>query len=93
MSKLQKAAKLIEDEHRVETRVLAVDFADKPENYCRAILKEITDLDIGVLVNNVGVNCDYPDEFLNIDREMVKSIIDVNIIATTAVTEVPKVPI
>lgn len=55
MSKLQAVAKAIEEEYGVKTKVLAHDFSNYREDEYQDIEKELRDLDIGILVNNVGM--------------------------------------
>ncbi|EFX71828.1 hypothetical protein DAPPUDRAFT_231480 [Daphnia pulex] len=60
--KLQNVAREIETQYGVKTRVIDVDFTSGREIYDR-IGAQLQDLDIGVLVNNVGMSYNYP-EFL-----------------------------
>ncbi|KAK4028928.1 very-long-chain 3-oxoacyl-CoA reductase-B [Daphnia magna] len=60
--KLQNVAREIETQYAVKTRVIDVDFTGGREIYDR-ISAQIQDLDVGVLVNNVGMSYNYP-EFL-----------------------------
>ncbi|XP_075392731.1 very-long-chain 3-oxoacyl-CoA reductase-like [Tenrec ecaudatus] len=55
MNKLEKEAKEIERLHGTDTRVIQADFTGGLEIY-RAIEEGLKDLEIGVLVNNVGMN-------------------------------------
>jgi len=60
--KLQTVAKDIELQYGVETRVIDVDFTGGREIYDK-IGAQLQDLDVGVLVNNVGMSYVHP-EFL-----------------------------
>nr|XP_054588788.1 very-long-chain 3-oxoacyl-CoA reductase-A isoform X1 [Nothobranchius furzeri] len=62
--KLDDVAKSIEEQFKVETRTIAVDFG-KTDIY-RKIEAGLTGLEIGVLVNNVGVSYPYPEYYLHI---------------------------
>uniref|UniRef100_A0A1B6HER9 Steroid dehydrogenase n=2 Tax=Homalodisca liturata TaxID=320908 RepID=A0A1B6HER9_9HEMI len=64
MSKLETVAKEIRDEYHVNTKVIAADFT--ADDIYDNIRKELSDLDIGVLVNNVGIAHPYPDRFLDL---------------------------
>ncbi|XP_070773385.1 hydroxysteroid (20-beta) dehydrogenase 2 [Enoplosus armatus] len=58
--KLQMVAKEIEDQHGRKTRTIQVDFTDGHRIY-PTIAKELQGLEIGILVNNVGMT--YSDHF------------------------------
>ena len=49
-----------ESKYGVKTRIIDVDFTAGPEIYDR-IAKEIDGLEIGVLINNVGMSYSYPE--------------------------------
>lgn len=51
-------------------------------------LTEIADLDIGILVNNVGVSCSHPDYYADIDKEMHHNIVNVNIVSINEMTRI-----
>uniref|UniRef100_A0A665UM79 Hydroxysteroid (20-beta) dehydrogenase 2 n=1 Tax=Echeneis naucrates TaxID=173247 RepID=A0A665UM79_ECHNA len=64
--KLQVVAKEIEDRYGRKTRTIRVDFTDGHSIY-RAIAKELEGLEIGILVNNVGMtHSDHLAYFLEI---------------------------
>ena len=51
---------IAESKYGVKTRIIDVDFTAGTEIYDR-IAKEIEGLEIGVLVNNVGMSYSYPE--------------------------------
>jgi len=57
-SKLDDVAEKLRDEYKIKTKVIAVDFTKGLEIYDK-IEEELRGLDVGVLVNNVGMM--YPD--------------------------------
>lgn len=57
-SKLQAVAKEIEEAFNVETAIIAVDFLSGYEIY-DTIREKIKGKEIGILVNNVGMACEY----------------------------------
>lgn len=65
-SKLDKVAAEIENEYKVKTKTVAVDFSGGSEIY-EKIGKEIKGISIGILVNNVAVCYEYPEFFLQVE--------------------------
>lgn len=59
--KLADVAADIERRFKVKTRCVAVDFSR--DDIYATISKELADLDVGTLVNNVGVSTPYPNYF------------------------------
>lgn len=80
LSKLETVAKEIRETFNVETKVIDVDFTSGPEIYNK-IKSNIGGLEIGILVNNVGLSYSVPDVFLSIpDREkLINDTIKCNI--------------
>lgn len=66
----------------VKTKIIAVDFSKGSEIYDN-IKENIKSLDVGILVNNVGSNQEFPDIFDNLSEEEIWKIINVNIGAVT----------
>ena len=83
LQKLQTVAKEIENEFKVETFIVEVDFTSGLEIY-EKIKENVRGKRIGVLVNNVGMFYTSPDLFLSIpDREKtLQDIIKCNVITT-----------
>ena len=46
------------------------------------------DLDIGVLVNNVGMSYEHPQEFLELSSTYVDTLINLNIVSLNAMTRI-----
>ncbi|KAK7072530.1 hypothetical protein SK128_028240 [Halocaridina rubra] len=86
--KLQNVAAEINTKYGVDTKIIDVDFT-RDDIYER-IEKDLKNLDIGVLVNNVGMSYDYP-EYLNqiVDGEkMCDRLINCNIKSLTRMTQI-----
>lgn len=89
LKKLEKVAADIESEHKVDTRIIQADFTDvSPDNYCH-IQEKLAGLEVGVLINNVGISYNHPDYFLELaDKEKVFSnIIKCNIFSVTFMSQ------
>ncbi|KAF6157555.1 hypothetical protein GIB67_004493 [Kingdonia uniflora] len=71
---------------KIQIKNVIVDFSgDLSEGIVR-ITEAIEGLDVGVLINNVGVSYPYARYFHELDEELLKSLIKINIEGTTKVT-------
>ncbi|EDW80520.1 uncharacterized protein Dwil_GK11524 [Drosophila willistoni] len=84
-AKLELVASEIENETKVQTKVIIVDFTKGREIY-EHIENELADIDVGILVNNVGVVTDHPDYFDLIPESKLWDIINVNMASLTILT-------
>jgi len=81
LAKLQATASELQTKHGIKTDIFVADFTktdfyDKMEEY-------IKDLDIGVLVNNVGMFYDGPDYFISdrYPKEFNRNMINCNVMS------------
>lgn len=87
--KLKNQAKEIEEKFKVETKIIAADFTEQSSIY-EEIRRQLNGLDIGVLVNNVGVSYSYP-EFFDVfaqNEKTVSDMINCNITSVTKMTAI-----
>ncbi|XP_055523315.1 very-long-chain 3-oxoacyl-CoA reductase isoform X2 [Wyeomyia smithii] len=89
LSKLEDVAKEIELESKVQTKVIPVDFTSGQAIY-DTIAEQTDGLEIGVLVNNVGMSYANPEYFLAIaDQEkFVESLVTCNIFSVTRMCKI-----
>ncbi|KAM6907136.1 hydroxysteroid (20-beta) dehydrogenase 2 [Xenentodon cancila] len=86
--KLQMVAKEIENEYGQKTRTIQVDFTEGCSIY-PTIAKEIQGLEIGILVNNVGMTCtDHFAYFLEIPdaEQKITQMINCNMLSVSQMT-------
>lgn len=84
--KLDDVARSLEDQFKVETKTIAVDFG-RLDIYTK-IQEGLANLEIGVLVNNVGVSYHYPEYYLRIPDldNFINNMINVNITSVCQMT-------
>ncbi|XP_060801221.1 inactive hydroxysteroid dehydrogenase-like protein 1 isoform X2 [Amyelois transitella] len=83
--KLNAVASQIEKEHNVKTKTIVADFSRGAEAYAK-IEEELRDVPVGILVNNVGINYDYPCLVCELPQSKVWEIININVGAVTMMT-------
>uniref|UniRef100_A0A9J8B9I1 3-ketoacyl-CoA reductase n=1 Tax=Cyprinus carpio carpio TaxID=630221 RepID=A0A9J8B9I1_CYPCA len=84
--KLDDVAKSLESTYKVETKTIAVDYSH--DDIYPKIEKGLAGLEIGVLVNNVGISYSYPEFFLHIPdlENFITTMINVNITSVCQVS-------
>lgn len=73
---------------KTEVKTVVVDFAGDLDEGMVRIREAIEGLDVGVLINNVGMSYPYARFFHEVDEELLKNLIKVNVEGTTKVTQV-----
>jgi len=86
-AKLISVAQEIEEKFNVQTKVVDIDFT-KDKNIQQRMEEELKDLNVGVLVNNVGMSYEHPEYFLQIEdgESKCQSLVDCNIASMLNVT-------
>ncbi|CAI0627198.1 unnamed protein product [Linum tenue] len=72
---------------KVEVKTVVVDFSGDIDSGVTRIKETIEGLDVGVLINNVGVSYPYARFFHEVDAELLRNLIKVNVEGTTKVTQ------
>jgi 17beta-estradiol 17-dehydrogenase / very-long-chain 3-oxoacyl-CoA reductase len=88
LSKLDALATEIKGKYpNVQTKTLAMDFSqDDPADYV-SLRSLVSDLDVGILLNNVGQSHDMPVSFLETPQEELQRIVTINCLGTLKVTQ------
>lgn len=86
-AKLQTAASEIQEKFKVKTTTVTADFGKATPETWTAIQKALAPLDVGLLINNVGLSYDHAEYLENIDDQLIQDLININVLATTQVSK------
>ncbi|NXX13440.1 DHB12 reductase, partial [Podargus strigoides] len=77
----------LEEKYQVETKVIVADFGEREDVYSK-IKVGLEGLEIGVLVNNVGMSYAYPEYFLDVPDldKTIDKMININIMSVSKMT-------
>jgi 17beta-estradiol 17-dehydrogenase / very-long-chain 3-oxoacyl-CoA reductase len=85
-SKLDATAEEIKQQHKVEIKTIAFDFSNPNlSEYESKVLNQLESLEIGILVNNVGLSYEYPERLDRLDGGLQR-ITDITVINTLPAT-------
>lgn len=87
LSKLEAVASEIEKNYKVRTKIIAADFSKGREIY-ESIKESLEGLDVGVLINNVGVQYSYPMYFGELPEDELWGLLHINIASLTQMTRI-----
>lgn len=87
-SKLEDLAHDIAAAHKVDTRIIAMDFSANQDSDYAKIEDMVSSLDVAILVNNVGLSHSIPVTFVDTQEKEMRDIITVNCIGTLRVTKI-----
>ncbi|KAJ4959882.1 hypothetical protein NE237_019792 [Protea cynaroides] len=71
----------------IQVKNVVVDFSGDLSEGIRRIQEAIKGLDVGILINNVGISYPYARFFHEVDEELMKNLIQINIEGTSKVTQ------
>lgn len=86
-SKLDTLAAELEKKHNVRTAVVAMDFAANRDADYATLATTIRDLDVSILINNVGQSHSIPVPFVETPAAEMRDIITINCTGTLRVTQ------
>eukprot|EP00494_Astrolonche_serrata_P023875 UN24133 len=84
--KLNNVATDITNKHKVQVKTLAIDCANFNTEAQAKVTDVCKDIDVGILINNVGLSYEYPEFFQNVDIARFEKIMSVNNHALTVMT-------
>ncbi|NWR92455.1 DHB12 reductase, partial [Furnarius figulus] len=86
--KLDQVSSKIKEKYKVETKVIAADFGEREDIYSR-IKAGLEGLEIGVLVNNVGMSYSYPEYFIEVPEldKAIDQMVNINIMSVCKMTQ------
>mmetsp|Transcript_12201 Transcript_12201/g.37206 ORF Transcript_12201/g.37206 Transcript_12201/m.37206 type:complete len:307 (-) Transcript_12201:2310-3230(-) len=76
------------EKHGAQVIIIPFDFASASDEFYSSVRSQLSDITISMLVNNVGVNVDYPADFMDTSVQSADRIVRVNIHATVEMTRI-----
>ncbi|NWZ35937.1 DHB12 reductase, partial [Brachypodius atriceps] len=76
------------EKYKVETKVIVADFGEREDIY-NGIKAGLEGLEIGILVNNVGMSYAYPEYFIAIPEleKVIDKLVNINIMSVCKMTQ------
>lgn len=72
----------------VETKYIVCDYSKFDKSARDKVAAGLKDLDVGVLINNVGVSYPFPKYFHELTEDQVSSLMEMNVNSTTWMTQI-----
>lgn len=72
---------------KTQIKTVVVDFSGDLDDGVKRIRETIEGLDLGVLINNAGMSYPYARFFHEVDEELLRNLLKVNVEGTTKVTQ------
>lgn len=85
--KLAAVAKEITDKYNVEVKTEAIDMSSTTLEDYTNLYDTYGKLDVGIIVNNVGLSYEHPEYLETIDSERMLKLIHLNIVPVTSLTK------
>lgn len=86
-SKLHETSSSIQSKHGgIQVKNVVVDFSGDLDEGIKKIREAVEGIEVGILVNNVGISYPYARFFHEVDEELLRNLIKVNVEGTTKVT-------
>ena len=89
-SKLVAAAEEVAKKYNVQTKYTVVDFANADEATWQRTTTALASLDVGLLINNVGLSYDHCEYFENLSDQDIRNMVEVNITSVNQVSIQPQ---
>jgi 17beta-estradiol 17-dehydrogenase / very-long-chain 3-oxoacyl-CoA reductase len=87
-SKLDTLASEIQSKYNVETKTVAMDFAVNLDKDFDKVKSLVSELDVSILINNVGLSHSIPVPFHETSPQEMRDIITINCMGTLRVTQI-----
>lgn len=88
IEKLQTSAKILREQFKVDVKILDIEFGCFDALVRKRVNDALKDLDLGVLVNNVGVSYPFTKYFDELTDGEVEGLIRLNVDSTTWMTRI-----
>lgn len=84
--KLAQVEKEVCEAYQVDVKIIVVDFADGDRRVYKEIETQLKEMEVGILINNVGMCNAAPEYFLDLSRDFCHDLINCNMLSMTMMT-------
>ncbi|KAL3133117.1 hypothetical protein ABBQ38_007016 [Trebouxia sp. C0009 RCD-2024] len=85
-AKLAAASQEVASKSNVQTKYTVVDFAHADEATWKRTAAVMASLDVGVLINNVGLSYDHPEYLEQLSEQQIRDMVEVNVTSVNQMT-------